>query len=498
MGKLTDKVAKGVFWVMLEKCGVQFVHFLVALVLARLLTPNDYGTVALMSVFVSVSDLLVDCGIGSALVRKKNATTVDFNTVFYVNFLLALLLYVLLFFGAPFVADFYAIPVLTPMMRVLALKVVFQGLNEIQTCVMNKKMLFKLSFRISWTQAIVSAVTGISLAFSGFGPWALVWSSVIGGFVGMCSRLLLVRWRPSWSFSWRSAKEMLSFGWKMSAARMSTTVFNNLVGLCIGKLYTPADLSYMQKGGHLPKLAIEVVRRSVGKPAFSAMVRIQDDLPRLRQAMRRMLRLTSFLVFPISTGCAVLAEPLVLVLFGERWLPAVPFMRLTAMAVSFRTFDQVNYASLTARGFSGVYLKLILFRRLLGLAVLIATLRLGVLEFCFFQALIMGPVGAVVNSLPNRSLLGYTFEMQLKDVLPAVGYSLTMAVGIFLLGRIPADPRWLLGPQIAFGALLYVGCALVFRNRSLAEALGVLASVLSSRAPVASRTIASFRRRFWE
>ena len=177
MGKLTDKVAKGVFWVLLEKFGIQAAHFVVTLVLARLLTPNDYGTVALLSVFIAIANVLVDCGFGKALVQRKDATQTDYNTVFYLSMVFAVLLYAILFFGAPLVARFYGIADLTVMLRVLALSLIFHSINGVQTVELNRKMLFPLSFRISWVRTIVSAVTGISFALAGYGPWASIWTS---------------------------------------------------------------------------------------------------------------------------------------------------------------------------------------------------------------------------------------------------------------------------------------------------------------------------------
>ena len=177
MGKLTDKVARGVFWVLLEKFGIQAAHFVVTLVLARLLTPSDYGTVALLSIFVSLSNLLVDCGFGKALVQKKNATQTDYNSVFYLSMVIAVVLYAGLFFGAPLVARFYNVPELKSMLRILALSLIFHSINGVQNVELNRKMLFKLSFRVSWARVIVSSVTGVALAFAGFGPWALVYAS---------------------------------------------------------------------------------------------------------------------------------------------------------------------------------------------------------------------------------------------------------------------------------------------------------------------------------
>ena len=221
MGKLTDKVAKGVFWVLMEKFGIQAAHFVVTLVLARLLTPNDYGTVALLSVFVAVSNVLVNSGFSKALVQKKNATQTDYNTVFYISMALAAVLYSALFFSAPLVAKFYDVPELEAMLRVMALSLVFHSLNNVQGVEMNRKMLFHLSFRISWARVAVSAVVGVALALAGYGPWALVWASVSGGVAGVIARQLVIRWRPTLSFSWDSARSLFRFGWKLMAASLA-------------------------------------------------------------------------------------------------------------------------------------------------------------------------------------------------------------------------------------------------------------------------------------
>ena len=237
VGKLTDKVARGVFWVLMEKFGIQLAHFVVTLVLARLLTPNDYGTVALLSIFIEVANVLVDSGFGKALVQKKKATQTDYNTVFYISMTSAAILYMALFFAAPYIAGFYDVAELKPMLRIMALSLVFHSINGVQNVELNRKMLFHLSFRISWVRTIVSAVTGISFALAGYGPWALVWASLFGGIAGVIARQFVIRWRPSFTFSWDSAKGLFRFGWKMTAASLLTTAYNNLYALLIGKFY---------------------------------------------------------------------------------------------------------------------------------------------------------------------------------------------------------------------------------------------------------------------
>lgn len=484
MGKLTDKVAKGVFWVMLEKCGVQAVHFAVTLVLARLLMPSDYGTVALLSVFISISDILLDCGICSGLVRKKDATQVDYCTVFYLNFGLSIFFYGVLFAVAPLVARFYGMPELTALMRVLAVKVILQGLNDIQNVEIKRTLRFKLGFRVSWVQAVTSAAIGIALAFCGYGPWALVWSAVGGGFVGMLMLQLVVRWRPRLLFSWESARELFGFGWKLAVARALTALNGHIVSLCVGKVYARADLAFMNKGSHLGNVFIGVVQQGLGKSAFPALARIQDDPGRMRNAMRRMIQMSTFLVLPILVLMAVLAEPLILMLYGERWLPAVPFLRFACLALSFRPFDTLNFQALNARGRSDLYLKLMVFRRIVGLVVLVSTIRLGVLVFVGTASVVFGPLIVAVNAWPNKKALGYSILMQFKDVLPAAGMSVLAAGVAAALFLLPVRPLILLPIQAFVGLASYLCFALAIRYSPLKEIARVVSPILARKCPI--------------
>lgn len=495
MGKLTDKVARGVFWVLLEKFGIQVAHFVVTLVLARLLTPNDYGTVALLSVFITIANVLVDCGFGKALVQKKEATQTDYNTVFYLSMALAAVLYAILFFSAPFVADFYGIPELKIMLRVLALSLIFHSINGVQNVELNRKMLFHLSFRISWVRTIVSAVAGISFALAGYGPWSLVWASLLGGIAGVIARQLVIRWRPSFSFSWESAKELFRFGWKMTAASLLTTGYNNLYAILIGKFYTRADLAFVKKGTHIPKLLGNTVDVTLARVSFPALVRLQDDPLRLRNAMRRMITCSTFVVFPLMIGCGLVAEPLIGILYGERWLPAVPFVQVTCFAMAFRPFDTINLQAINARGRSDIYLKLVVLRRIIGLCVMALALPRGVLTFMVWSAIMLGPFGIVVNSLPNLRFLKYSIAMQFWDVLPSLLLSAVMAVVVVGIGCIPADRTVLLFPQILLGVITYVALAVMFRLRPVAEFAGMLLPRVKKRSEALARPLEWLCRR---
>ncbi len=495
MGKLTDKVAKGVFWVLLEKCGIQVAHFVVTLVLARLLTPNDYGTVALLSIFISIANMLVDCGFSKALVQKREATQTDYNTVFYLSVSFAAVLYAILFFSAPLVARFYGIADLKIMLRVLALSLIFHSINGVQNVELNRKMLFHLSFRISWVRTIVSAVTGVSFAVAGLGPWALVWSSLLGGIAGVVARQFVIRWRPSLTFSWDSAKGLFRFGWKMSLANLLTTAYNNLYGLIIGKFYTRADLAFVRKGGHVPRLFFNAADGTISRVSFPALAKMQDDPERMRRAMRRMITCSTFVAFPLMTLFAMLAKPLILIVYGEQWLPAVPYVVITSLSLAFRPFDTINVQAINARGRSDIYLKLVVLRRVAGLIIMLTVLPVGIIPFMIASAVVYGPLGVVVNSLPNRKILKYSIVMQAMDIFPFAALSAVMAGFVACLGLIPLDSRILVFPQAVLGFAAYLALAVFFKSRPVAEFAGMILPRVRTRAPRLSALFEKLRAR---
>ena len=477
MGKLTDRVAKGVFWVLLEKFGIQLSHFVVTLVLARLLTPDDYGTVALLSVFIALSNVFVDAGFGKALVQKTNATQVDYNTVFYLSMVIAAVLYAVLFFSAPFVARFYGVPDLKIMLRVLALSLIFHSINGVQNVELNRKMLFHLSFRISWVRTIVSAVTGISFALAGYGSWALVWASIFGGIAGVIARQLVIRWRPSLTFSWDSAKGLFRFGWKMTAAKLVAVGYSNLYAILIGKFFTRAELAFVKKGAHVPRLITNSVEGPLERVSFSAFSKLQNDPERLRDALRRVIRTASFFIFPLMAFCACSAYDLVYVLFGSKWLPTAPFVVLWSVTWSMVSFNAINMQAITACGRSDVFLKITVIRRLIGLATMCATLQFGVFVFVTAIMCVNAPLSILVYAWPNSRYLGYTPRMQLKDARASLGLTAVFCGVVYGLTFVPMPSivRLLLQGGAGFGIYLFL--AYVFRVRACSEmAVALLAA----------------------
>lgn len=433
---LKSKVAKGAVWTLMEKLSTQVVGFVVSMVLARLLTPNDYGTVALTAIFFAVAGVLVDGGFGGALIQKKDADDLDFNSVFYLNIALSVVAYVVMYFAAPWIARFYNVPELAAIIRVSSICFLFNAVNAIQNAELTKKLLFHLSFRVSLITCATSAVCGITLAFLGFGVWALVWSSLITGVVGVVARWYIIAWRPKLMFSIPRLKPLFSYGWKMAVSALLDQLFVNLNGLLIGKFYTKSDLAFVNKGRSLPDLAMSQVDATLGRVTFPALVLMQDDKIRLRESMRRMMQCSTFLVFPLMVGIAACSESILRLLFGPQWTPAAPYMMLACFTFALWPFHTINLRGITALGRSDVFLILEVFKKALALIVILSAFRLGVFTWMAISAFALGPLSAVINSWPNRKLLDYSIGMQLRDVLPTALVCCAQAAAMLGVGAI--------------------------------------------------------------
>ena len=507
---LKSKVAKGAVWTLLEKMSGQIVQFVVGMILARLLTPNDYGMVALTGIFFAVAGVLVDSGFGGALIQKKDADELDYNSVFYLNLALSFVAYAVLFFIAPWIADFYKTPVLKNIVRVSAICFIFNAINAIQGAELTKKMLFHLSFRISLITCLTSAVCGVTLAFMGFGVWALVWSSLITGFVGVIARWVIIAWRPKLMFSFARLKPLFSYGWKMAVSAMIDQVFVNLTGLLIGKFYTKADLAYVNKGRSLPRLAMNEIDATLGRVTFPALVLLQNDKAKLRESMRRTMRCSTFLVFPLMVGIAACSKSELLLLYGPQWVSATPYMMLACVGFALWPFHTINLRGILALGRSDVFLKLEIVKKTLGLIVILSTFRLGVLPWIAISTFVMGPVGVLINSWPNRKLLDYTIRMQIMDVLPTALVCVAEAAVVFGIDFVcdASAPVFGVGEagvrfnvflacklmlQFIFGAGVFLGLSYAFRLNPMGEYARMAAMAIGGRFPRLARLL---ERRF--
>ena len=505
MANLGQKVAKGATWVTLGTLVKQSVQFVVGMVLARLLTPTDYGTVALLSIFFTVAGSLASCGFGNALVQKKDAGDLEFNSVFYSSLAMSLIVYVLLFFAAPYIARFYKTPVLCAVTRVSAIQFVLSSINSIQGAEISRKLWFDKGFKIRLVTCFVSAVFGIWFAYLGWGVWALVWASLLTSVSGIIASWTIVAWRPKLMFSFTAVKGLFSYGWKLSLSGLIHNIYMNLYGFLVGRIYTPADLAYVNKGRHMPQLLMSTIDGTILGVSFPALARMQDDTERFREAMRRMLRCSTFLVFPLLAGLCLCARPIILLLYGSQWEPSIPYVMVACVNFSLLPFNTINTCAISARGRSDVYLWLEIIKKGTGLMLMLLSIRHGVMAFMMTMAFIASPFTVFVNTFANGRLLKYNLLMQLHDIAPAA--LLCTAMSAIVLGvQFAASPLLALLPgthvamvlEIVISAIVgvscYFGLARAFKLAALRDYLTMAQPILCKKAPRLARIVEWFAK----
>lgn len=459
---LKVKAISSLLWRFLERCGAQIFTFLVTIVLARLLAPDVYGIIALVTVFTSILQVFVDCGMGNALIQKKDADDLDFSSVFFFNIGMCTVLYLLLFFCAPFIAIFYQNPELTSVIRVLGITLLIGGVKNVQQAYVSRKLQFKRFFFATLGGTIGAAVIGIVMAYMGFGIWALVTQNIFNATIDTVILWLTVKWRPKLQFSFVRLKGLLKYGWKLLASALLHTFYTNLRILIIGKLYTPADLAYYEKGQSFPTLIVSNINASIDSVLLPTMSGVQDNQETVKIITRRAIVTSSYLMWPMMIGLAVVAKPLVALLLTEKWISAVPFLQITCFALGLEPLQTANLNAIKALGRSDIYLKLEIVKKTISISILLLSMRYGVMAIAL-SGLVYTVIATMFNAAPNRKLLGYSYFEQVKDIMSPFALALLMGVAIYPISLIHMPMLLLLMIQVAAGATFYVGMSIVLK-----------------------------------
>lgn len=456
------KTVSSLLWRFAERTSAQGVQFIVSIVLARLLAPEDYGTISLVTVFTTILQVFVDSGLGTALIQKKDADDLDFSSVFYFNFAVCLVLYAGMFVAAPYIAVFYDDPALTPVVRALCLTVVVAGIRGIQQSYVSRHLLFKRFFFSTIGGTIVSAVIGIAMAYMGYGVWALVAQQLSNVAVGTVILWVMVKWRPKLMFSWQRLKELLSFGWKLLASALLDTVYNNLRNLIIGKLYSSADLAYYNQGDKFPKVIVTNINTSIDSVLLPTMSNVQEDHARVKSMTRRSIKTSTYIMAPLMMGLAFCAEPIVRLVLTDKWLPCVPYLQIFCITYMFYPIHTANLNAIKAMGRSDLFLKLEIAKKVVGMILLVSTMWFGVMAMA--SSLLVSTVASmVINSWPNKELLSYSFTEQIRDIVPAIAIALIMGCGISTIYLLNWPNVITLITQMLLGAGIYVLLSVFFR-----------------------------------
>ena len=442
-------------WRFAERCGAQIVTFIVSIVLARILTPEDYGKIALITVFTTIMQVFVDSGLGVALIQKKDADDLDFSSVFYFNFVICLVLYAAMFIASPFIANFYNDSSLTPIIRVISLTIVISGVKGIQQSYVSRNMLFKRFFYATLGGTIFSAILGIALAYTGFGVWAIVAQQLSNTTIDTLILWLTVKWRPKKMFSWERLKGLLSFGWKMLASSLLDTVYGNIRSLIIGKLYSSSDLAYYNQGKQFPNVVVTNINTSIDSVLLPTMASVQDDSQRVKTMTRRAIKTSTYIMAPLMMGLAFCAEPIVRLVLTDKWISCVPFLRIFCITYMFYPIHTANLNAIKAMGRSDLFLKLEIAKKIVGMILLLSTMWFGVMAMAY-SLLVSSVLSQIINSWPNRKFLNYGYLEQLKDVIPSIALAVLMGFCVNLVSLLDLSNIVTLLIQIPLGAVIYI------------------------------------------
>lgn len=478
MNKLNNKrIFTNFFWRFAERFGAQGVAFVVSMILARLLEPSVYGTVALVTVFTTIMQVFVDSGMANALIQKKNADDIDFSSVFYFNMITCVLLYAVMFFAAPFIAGFFEKPELTALVRVLSLTLVISGVKNVQQAYVARNMRFKRFFFATLGGTLIAAMVGISMAYLGFGVWALVAQNLLNAAIGTLILWATVKWRPKRMFSIQRLKGLLSFGWKLLVSNLLDKVYINLRSLIIGKLYTSEELAFYNKGDQFPELFVSNINTSIDGVLLPVLSAEQDHRSHVRDMTRRAIKISSYIMMPLMVGLAICAEPLVSLVLSDTWLPCVPFLRISCLTYAFYPIHTANLNAVKAMGYSDLFLKLEVAKKIIGLTALLLTMRFGVIAMAY-SMLFTSVLSQIINAWPNRRLLDYSYIKQLKDIFPCVAMSVLMGVCIWPVQLLRLADWLTLALQVILGVVIYIAGSKVFRIDSFSYLLSVFSGLL--------------------
>lgn len=473
-------VISSLFWKVMERGGSQGIQFIIQIVLARLLLPEDYGMIALVTIFIIFANVFIQSGLNTALIQKKNTTEEDFSSVFYLSLLIAFLLYIILFFAAPFIANFYDQQEFTSVFRVLCIILFFGALNSIQNAVVARNMLFKKLFYSTLSSIMISGTLGIILANYGFGVWALVVQQVTNHFLITIILWFTVKWRPRLLFSINRVKILFSFGWKILVSTLVDTIYINLQSLIIGKMYNSEMLGFYNRGKQFPELITGTINGSIQSVMLPTLSSLQDDTNRVKNMVRRSIVTSSFIVFPIMIGLAVIAEPLITVVLTEKWLPSVPFLQIYCLIYALWPIHTANLQAINALGRSDIYLKVEMIKKIIGLFILGFTVFFGVYAMVI-GGLIGGIINTVINTHPNSKLLNYSFKEQWKDIMPSLLLAIVMGMIIYNVNFQVLGIIFTLVVKILLGVIFYFSMAYLFKLECLNYLLKTIRESINSK-----------------
>lgn len=474
---LRGKTVKGVGWSFIDSFAGQGITFLVGLILARLLTPEEYGLIGIITIFIAIFNSIVDSGFSNALIRKSNAKDIDYNTVFISNLVVSVVLFFALFFSAPLIAGFFKQPQLESLTQVMASIVIINAFAIIQRTLLVKKIDFKTQTKVSLISSITSGVVGIGMAYCGYGVWSLVGQQVSRQLLNTIFFWIYAKWFPKLQFSWDSFKELFGFGWKLLVSGLIDTIWREVYQVVIGKCYSPATLGQYTRSQQFGSIFSSNLNSIVQRVSYPVLSSIQDDKERLKQAYRRIIKVTMLVTFTLMLGLAAVSKPMILVLVGDQWLMAAELLPIICFQMMLYPLHSLNLNMLQVQGRSDLFLKLEIIKKIVGVIPILLGIFVGI-YWMLWGSVLTGFFAYFLNSYYSGKFLNYSLLVQIKDILPSFVVATVMAVITYGTSFLPLPPILLLLLQIVTGALVTLILCECLKLEEYKEIKGIALSVL--------------------
>lgn len=472
---LKHQIANGFIWSLSERLAAQGIMMVVSIVLARLVEPSEYGIVSIVTVFVTFADIFVSGGFGSALVQKKDADELDYNTAFSISFIISIILYLVLFVASDYIGIFYNMEELGAVLKIMGLRLPIAAINTVQHSVIQRNMEFKKFFFATLIGTIISAFVGIYLAYSGYGVWALVGQYMSNTLIDTLVLLVIENWKPKFRVSLKKAKGILSFGWKVFLQKLSYTLTGNIQSLVIGKQFSSEDLAFYNNGTKIPDVILSNIYDTMGKVLFPAISKVQDDSEKKKELIRQSVSLATFFLAPMALGLVIIGKPLVYIMYTEKWAACIPFLQIFCIRFLTRPLTTILQQAVFAIGRSDIVLVIDTVTN----AMILGMLAITAFVFKSVIGVALGVLPAVVAGFMIYVWIGkkyfrYGFKEQFIDMMPSYFCAIIMGIITHFLSFLISNSVALLVFQILVGVCSYFVLSVVLNRKTLRIALELM------------------------
>ncbi len=480
MSELKQKAVKGISWSFIDNIAGSGITFIVGIFLARLLSAAEFGVIGIVIIFIAVSNSLVDSGFSNALIRKKDIASKDYNTVFYFNLAVSFFLYGVLFLSSTLIADYFHLPILVEVLRVIGFVLPINAFAIIQRTILVKRVDFKTQAKVSIISSVISGGIAIGMAYSGYGVWSLVGLQISKQLLNTVFLWYFNTWRPKLEYCWKSFRELFSFGSKLLVSGLLDTIYNNIYQLVIGRYYSATQLGYYTRSQQFQMVFSSNLTAVIQRVSYPIFSEIQDDSEKLFTTYRKTIKTTMMITFALMLGLMAIAKPLIVNLIGEKWIPSVYYLQIICFTGMLYPLHAINLNILQVRGRSDLYLKLEVIKKIIGVLPIVVGVIYGI-EYMLWSSVLIGLVAYILNSYYSKRLVGYSTLMQVKDILPSFVISLSISLFLLLIVRWFGDALWVLISQIVLGGLFTCLVYHFFKNEEFIEIKGVILSYLKKK-----------------